>query len=144
MKNKFKPSDLKNFKENDFENLTFDEQNELISQDLDRRESKYLAFRSRDLYSHSRDLAFRSKERMQKQWSVLLMFYLVIFTIAMFTTLWFNGKCLFGNEKFCISDLNPTTLNLLITVGFAKVVGVVWIIVRHLFPDPRQLFPTSK
>lgn len=52
MKNKFKPSDLKNFKENDFENLTFDEQKELVSQDLDRRESKYLAF--------------RSKERMQK------------------------------------------------------------------------------
>lgn len=137
MKNKFKPSDLKNFKENDFENLTFDEQKELVSQDLDRRESKYLAFRSKDL-------AFRSKERMQKQWSVLLMFYLVIFTIAMFTTLWFNGKCVLGNEKFCISDLNPTTLNFLITVGFAKVVGVVWIIVRHLFPDPRQLFPDTK
>ena len=137
MKNKFKPSDLKNFKENDFENLTFDEQKELVSQDLDRRESKYLAFRSKDL-------AFRSKERMQKQWSVLLMFYLVIFTIAMFTTLWFNGKCVLGNEKFCISDLNPTTLNFLITVGFAKVIGVVWIIVRHLFPDPRQLFPATK
>ena len=87
MKNKFKPSDLKNFKENDFENLTFDEQKELVSKDLDRRESKYLGLRSKDS-------AFRSKERMQKQWSVLLMFYLVIFTIAMFTTLWFNGKVL--------------------------------------------------
>ena len=123
MKNKFKPSDLKNFEENDFENLTFDKQKELVSQDLDRREFK--------------DLAFRSKERMQKQWSILLMFYLVIFTIAMFTTLWFNGKCVLGNEKFCISDLNPTTLNFLITVGFAKVVGVVWIIVRNLFPDTK-------
>jgi len=130
MKNKFKPSDLKNFKENDFENLTFDEQKELVSKDLDRRESKYLGLRSKDS-------AFRSKERMQKQWSVLLMFYLVIFTIAMFTTLWFNGKCVLGNEKFCISDLNPNTLNFLITVGFAKVVGVVWIIVRNLFPDAK-------
>jgi hypothetical protein len=130
MKNKFKPSDLKNFEENDFENLTFDKQKELVSQDLDRREYK--------------DLAFRSKERMQKQWSILLMFYLVIFTIAMFTTLWFNGKCVLGNEKFCISDLNPTTLNFLITAGFAKVIGVVWVIVRHLFPDPRQLFPATK
>ena len=123
MKNKFKPSDLKNFEENDFENLTFDEQKELVSQDLDRRASK--------------DLAFRSKERMQRQWSILLMFYLVIFTIAMFTTLWFNGKCVLGNEKFCISNLTDTTLNFLITVGFAKVIGVVWIIVRHLFPDTK-------
>lgn len=121
MKNKFKPSDLKNFKENDFENLTFDEQKELVSQDLDRRESKYLAF--------------RSKERMQKQWSNLLMVYLVIFTISMFTTLWFNGQCgVMWIEKFCISNLSDTTLNFLITVGFVKVIGVVWIIVRHLFP----------
>ncbi len=131
MKNKFKPSDLKNFKENDFENLTFDEQKELVSKDLDRRESKYLGLRSKDS-------AFRSKERMQKQWSNLLMVYLVIFTISMFTTLWFNGQCgVMWIEKFCISNLSDITLNFLITVGFAKVIGVVWIIVRHLFPDTK-------
>ena len=134
MKNKFKPSDLSNFEENDFENLTFDEQKDLVSKDLDVK----------ILRNQSKATAFRSKERMQKQWSNLLMAYLVIFTIAMFTTLWFNGKCVLGYEKFCISDLNPITLNFLITAGFVKVIGVVWIIVRHLFPHPRYLFPTKK
>jgi hypothetical protein len=43
----------------------------------------------------------------------------------MFKTLW-------GKEKY---DLDATTLNFLITVGFAKVVGVVWLIVSHLFPS---------
>jgi hypothetical protein len=53
----------------------------------------------------------------------------------MFITLWFSGKCVLGFEKFCIVDLNPTTLNFLISVGFGKVIAVVWIIVKHLFPN---------
>ena len=131
MKNKFKPSDLKNFKENDFENLTFDEQKELASEELASKDFDMMNIKMSNN-------AFRSKERMQTQWSNLLMVYLVIFTISMFTTLWFNGQCgVMWIEKFCISDLNPTTLNFLITVGFAKVIGVVWIIVRHLFPDTK-------
>jgi len=126
MKNKFKPSDLKNFEENDYENLTFNEQKKIAS-------DFHL-----DLNDSSAESAYRSKERMQKQWSNLLMAYLVIFTISMFTTLWFNGQCgVLWIEKFCISHLNDTTLNFLITVGFAKVIGVVWIIVRHLFPTTK-------
>jgi hypothetical protein len=131
MKNKFKPSDLKNFKENDFENLTFDEQKELASEELASKDFDMMNIKMSNN-------AFRSKERMQTQWSNLLMVYLVIFTISMFTTLWFNGQCgVMWIEKFCISNLSDTTLNFLITVGFAKVVGVVWIIVRHLFPDTK-------
>ncbi len=130
MKNKFKPSDLKNFEENDFENLTFDEQKELASEEL--------AFKDLDMNIKMSSNAFRAKERMQKQWSNLLMVYLVIFTISMFATLWFNGQCgVMWIEKFCISNLSDTTLNFLITVGFVKVIGVVWIIVRHLFPDTK-------
>ena len=64
---------------------------------------------------------------MKVQWSKILQMYLVIFTSLMFATLW--G---FGEEH-----LEPITLNFLITVGFAKVIGVVWIIVRHLFPDTK-------
>jgi hypothetical protein len=132
MKNKFKPSDLSNFEENDFENLTFDEQRKFASKDLDIKIVRT-------------DTAFRSKERMQRQWSYLLMFYLVIFTIAMFTTFWFNGQCgIFTIEKFCISKLSDTTLNFLITVGFVKVIGVVWVIVSHLFPHPRHSFSAKK
>jgi hypothetical protein len=131
MKNKFKPSDLKNFKENDFENLTFDEQKELASEELASKDFDMMNIKMSNN-------AFRSKERMQTQWSNLLMVYLVIFTISMFTTLWFNGQCgVMWIEKFCISNLTDTTLNFLITVGFAKVIGVVWIIVRHLFPDTK-------
>ena len=131
MKNKFKPSDLKNFKENDFENLTFDEQKELASEELASKDFDMMNIKMSNN-------AFRSKERMQTQWSNLLMVYLVIFTISMFTTLWFNGQCgVMWIEKFCISNLSDTTLNFLITVGFAKVIGVVWIIVRHLFPDAK-------
>ena len=131
MKNKFKPSDLKNFKENDFENLTFDEQKELASEELASKDFDMMNIKMSNN-------AFRSKERMQTHWSNLLMVYLVIFTISMFTTLWFNGQCgVMWIEKFCISNLTDTTLNFLITVGFAKVIGVVWIIVRHLFPDTK-------
>ena len=132
MKNKFKPSDLKNFEENDFENLTFNEQKELAPEELASKDFHMAILRRHNLK------AISSKERMQKQWSNLLMVYLVIFTISMFTTLWFNGQCgVMWIEKFCISNLSDTTLNFLITVGFVKVIGVVWIIVRHLFPDTK-------
>jgi hypothetical protein len=122
MKNKFKPSDLKNFEENDYENLTFNEQKKFASKNFVLNYSPEVS-------------AHLSKERMKKQWSYLLMIYLIIFTIAMFITLWFSGKCVLGFEKFCIVDLNPTTLNFLISVGFGKVIAVVWIIVKHLFPN---------
>ncbi len=46
----------------------------------------------------------------------------------MFLTLWLNSDKL---------ELEPTTLNFLITVGFAKVIGVVWAIVSHLFPSKK-------
>jgi len=130
MKNKFKPSDLSNFEENDFENLTFKDQKKYSSRDLD---------------NVSANSAFRSTERMQLGWSGLLMVYLIIFTIAMFTTFWLNGQCgIFTIGKFCISKLSDTTLNFLITVGFVKVIGVVWIIVSHLFPHPRHSFSAKK
>jgi hypothetical protein len=125
MKTQFKPSDINNFEDIDFEKFTLKEQKEFASD-------------SKQMFYSSKEVAFRSKERMQKQWSNLLMVYLVIFTISMFTTLWFNGQCgVLWIEKFCISHLNDTTLNFLITVGFAKVIGVVWIIVRHLFPTTK-------
>jgi hypothetical protein len=126
MKTQFKPSDLSNFADIDLENFTLEEQKKLAS------------FDPKEILYSSRQLAFRFKERMQKQWSNLLMVYLVIFTISMFTTLWFSGQCgVLWIEKFCISHLGDTTLNFLITVGFAKVIGVVWIIVRHLFPTTK-------
>jgi hypothetical protein len=93
----------------------------------------------------SANSAFRSTERMRLNWSKLLRLYLIFFTIAMFTTFWFNGQCgIFTIEKFCISKLSDTTLNFLITVGFVKVIGVVWVIVSHLFPHPRHSFSAKK
>ena len=76
MKTQFKPSDLSNFADIDLENFTLEEQKKLAS------------FDPKEILYSSRQLAFRFKERMQKQWSNLLMAYLVIFTISMFTTLW--------------------------------------------------------
>jgi hypothetical protein len=135
MKNKFKPSDLSNFEENDFENLTFKDQKKYSSRDLEML----------GLSDVSANSAFRSTERMRLAWSGLLMLYLIFFTIAMFTTFWFNGQCgILAIEKFCISKLSDTTLNFLITVGFVKVIGVVWIIVSHLFPHPRHSFSAKK
>ena len=66
--------------------------------------------------------------KMKREWSDLLKKYLITFTILMFLTLW--GATI-------IFHLESITLNFLITVGFAKVIGVVWIIVRHLFPDTK-------
>jgi hypothetical protein len=135
MKNKFKPSDLSNFEENDFENLTFKDQKKYSSRDLEML----------GLSDVSANSAFRSSERMRLAWSWLLRLYLIFFTIAMFTTFWLNGQCgIFTIGKFCISKLSDTTLNFLITVGFVKVIGVVWIIVSHLFPHPRHSFSAKK
>jgi hypothetical protein len=118
---KFNPTNI-----NDFENLdlvedwSFKEQEEVASKDPLMKQ--LLAHRDIDM-------------KMKVKWSQTLQIYLLIFTILMFATLWFNGQCgMLGIEKFCISHLSETTLNFLITVGFAKVIGVVWIIVRHLFP----------
>lgn len=66
--------------------------------------------------------------QMKETWSKILGIYLVIFTLLMFLTLWLNSDKL---------ELEPTTLNFLITVGFAKVIGVVWAIVSHLFPSKK-------
>jgi hypothetical protein len=64
---------------------------------------------------------------MKVSWSKYLTGYLITFTILMFATLW-CGIFLPGR------GLAETTLNFLITVGFVKVIGVVWVIVKHLFP----------
>ena len=111
---KFNPTNVNEFENVDLEDWSFKEQKEAASKQL-------LSHRNINM-------------NMKVQWSNLLKEYLIIFTTLMFITLWFNGQCV---EKFCISNLNDTTLNFLITVGFAKVVGVVWIIVRHLFPDTK-------
>ena len=79
-------------------------------------------------------------QEMKEMWSKLLRIYLTIFTIAMFITLWGNESTFYSfcYSSHCVNlgrfDLGETTLNFLITVGFAKVVGVVWLIVSHLFP----------
>ncbi len=108
---KFNPTNI-----NDFENLesvedwSFEDQERVV------------------IVDYGREQGHRHKEenmKMKKDWSGILRLYLIIFTILMFATLWGARICL---------DLEPITLNFLITVGFAKVVGVVWIIVRHLFP----------
>ena len=116
---KFNPTNVNEFENVDLESTPFEKQEKYASEDPLLEQ----------LLSH-RDINMN----MKVQWSNLLKDYLRTFTLLMFITLWFNGKCI---ETFCISDLNPTTLNFLITVGFAKVVGVVWIIVRHLFPDTK-------
>ena len=68
MKTQFKPSDINNFEDIDFEKFTLKEQKEFASD-------------YKQMFRYSEKSAFRSKERMQKQWSNLLMVYLVIFTI---------------------------------------------------------------
>ena len=109
---KFNPTNI-----NDFENLnlvedwSFEDQKRVVNED---------PFMEQLLRHKEEDM------KMKVQWSNLLKWYLINFTILMFITLW--GATI-------IFHLQPITLNFLITVGFAKVVGVVWIIVRHLFPD---------
>ena len=111
---KFNPTNI-----NDFENLesvedwSFEDQKRVVNED---------PFMEQLLRHKEEDM------KMKKEWSRILQMYLAIFTISMFATLW-GAKIFF--------HLEPITLNFLITVGFAKVVGVVWIIVRHLFPDTK-------
>ena len=94
--------------EENLEDLTFDEQKRIkLSQEISHLE---------------RDM------QMKETWSLILGIYLVIFTLLMFLTLWINSDKL---------ELEPTTLNFIITVGFAKVIGVVWAIVSHLFPSKK-------
>ena len=116
---KFNPTNVNEFENVDLEDWSFIEQEKALSKDPLTKQ--LIAHRDRDM-------------KMKEQWSNLLKDYLRTFTMLMFITLWFKGQCI---EKFCISNLSDTTLNFLITVGFAKVVGVVWIIVRHLFPDTK-------
>ena len=110
---KFNPTNI-----NDFENLdlvedwSFKEQEEVVSKDPLMKQ--LLAHRDIDM-------------KMKQNWSQTLQVYLLIFTALMFATLWGYGE----------EHLEPITLNFLITVGFAKVIGVVWIIVRHLFPTTK-------
>ena len=107
---KFNPTNVNEFENVDLESTPFEKQEKYASEDLDRVQER--EHRAIDM-------------NMKVQWSNLLKWYLINFTILMFATLWGAGH------------LEPITLNFLITVGFAKVVGVVWIIVRHLFPDTK-------
>ena len=93
---KFNPTNI-----NDFENLdlvedwSFKEQEEVVSKDPLMKQ--LLAHRDIDM-------------KMKVKWSQTLQIYLLIFTILMFATLWFNGQCgLLGIEKFCIRHLSETT-----------------------------------
>lgn len=110
---KFNPTNVNEFENVDLESTTFEKQEKYASEDPLLEQ----------LLSH-RDINMN----MKVQWSNLLRDYLIIFTISMFATLW--GATI-------IFHLEPITLNFLITVGFAKVIGVVWIIVRHLFPTTK-------
>jgi len=123
---KFNPSNIQNnytgSEDNDLENLPFKDQVKLHyeSNPFKERDKSFLAEKEQQ------DIDHKNKDMtMKQQWSSLLKWYLIIFTSLMFVTLW-NGK------KF---DLHFITLNFLIAFGFAKVVGVVWLIVSHLFPD---------
>ena len=75
------------------------------------------------------------------EWSNLLKNYLIIFTIAMFITLWGNKSTFYSfcYSKHCVNlgrfDLNSVNLNYLITAGFINVLGVVAVIVSHHFPS---------
>ena len=110
---KFNPTNVNEFENVDLESTPFEKQEKYASEDPLLEQ----------LLSH-RDIDMK----MKVQWSNILRIYLVYFTCFMFLTLWGAGIFL---------DLDPITLNFLITVGFAKVIGVVWIIVRHLFPDTK-------
>ena len=109
---KFNPTNVNEFENVDLESTPFEKQEKYASEDLDRVQER--EHRAIDM-------------NMKVQWSNLLKWYLINFTILMFATLW-CAKIFF---------LETITLNFLITVGFAKVIGVVWIIVRHLFPDTK-------
>jgi hypothetical protein len=60
----------------------------------------------------------------KKTWFLFVMWYLSLFTFGLFMTLWL-GSCL---------KLKPTTLNILISLGFTKVVAMAYIVVKHFYP----------
>ncbi len=118
---KFSPRAIKeepSLGEIDVEYLAFENQEKMF--DLDPLDPK-----SRQEIDHA-----DRNQTMKERWSWILGIYLAVFTILMFLTLWFSGK-------WCMNSLEPTTLNFLITVGFAKVIVVVWAIVSHLFPSKK-------
>ena len=106
-KSKIKPEDLSTLENLDLENDTLATQKELNEQ--------MEALRWQNMDHIERNM------KMKERWSWILGVYLVIFTICMFRTLW-------------LSKLPESSLNFLITAGFAKVVVVVFVIVKHLFP----------
>jgi|GEM_PF-3037819 len=123
---KFNPSNIQNTytgsEDNDLENLPFKDQVKLHykSNPFKERDKSFLAEKEQQEIDHkNKDM------NMKQQWSVLLSIYLIIFTYLMFKTLWCNQNHY---------HLDKITLNFLIIFGFAKVVGVVWLIVSHLFP----------
>lgn len=107
---KFNPTNVNEFENVDLESTPFEKQEKYASEDP--LLEQLLSHRDRDM-------------DMKEQWSYNLSKYLITFTFLMYFTLFF------GKVNFHLDD---TTLNFLITFGFAKVIGVVWIIVRHLFP----------
>ena len=102
----------KSFSEVYVEDSTLEEQKDLYQHDPERHQK----------INHA-DRNMKMKER----WSLILGGYLSVFTLLIFLTLWFHGR-------WRISFLESTTLNFLITVGFVKVMAVIWVIVNHLFP----------
>ena len=140
---KFNPNNIQNIdsclENNDLESLSFEEQVKLSYKDtlIYRNQFNSRAeVNKKSLNKKYQELDHKNKNMtMKQQWSLLLSAYLIFFTFAMFVTLWLN-KTFF--------DLDKITLNFLITVGFAKVVGVVWLIVSHLFPSKEDLVKTKK
>jgi hypothetical protein len=76
------------------------------------------------------DLSERDADRKHKKdWSLYIMIYLSIFTLLLFVTLLCNNCCF---------HLSNTTLNILITAGFIKVVSLSCIVVNHFYPLPKK------
>ncbi len=135
---KFNPSNIKNidthknnvFKEMSVEELSFEEQENNFN-----NESNLTAKRAKQEMDHKdKDMG------MKEEWSRVIKIYLAVFTAVMFITLWGNESTFYSfcYSSHCVNlgkfDLGETNLNFLIAFGFAKVVGVVWLIVSHLFP----------
>ena len=127
---KISPNDIKNFPNDDKDFGEPSKENQSIS-NQSRDYKNFLDIQLQEQYFRHKNLDMY----MKIGWCILLAFYLLIFTIYMFKTLWNNRL---------IYELSPITLNFLITVGFAKVVGVVWLIVSHLFPSKEDLVKTKK
>ena len=60
----------------------------------------------------------------KKSWSDFIMGYLSAFTLLLFFTIWIGYSI----------KLSPVTLNILISVGFTKVVAIAYIVVKHFYP----------